>query len=107
MEIDPKEFWEKKILTWEVGRYSSPEKRVGLVEWIANRSSMSLRFRVQVAPRLLEPHLRDKRVMEVGCGSGLMARTLVERGAASYIGIDIAESAIVRARERSENMDPR
>ena len=107
MESDPKEFWDKKILSWEVGRYGTPAKRVGIVEWIANRSSMSLRFRIRVVPQLLEPHLHNRRVVEIGCGSGLLARPLLDRGAASYVGIDIAEAAIARARERSENIDPR
>jgi SAM-dependent methyltransferase len=107
MSIDPKDFWEKKILAWEVGRYSKPKEQVGIIEWIANRSSMSLRFRVRIAPELLQPFLQDKRVIEVGCGSGLIARTLIDFGAANYLGIDIAQAAITRAQERSENQHQR
>jgi SAM-dependent methyltransferase len=107
MEIGPKEFWEQKILSWEVGRYSNPEKRPGIVEWIANRSSMSLRFRVRITPELLKPFLLNKRVVEIGCGSGLMARRLIDLGAESYFGIDIAEAAIVRAQQRVENISSR
>jgi SAM-dependent methyltransferase len=107
MNVDPKEFWEDKILGWEVGRYSRPRNHVGPLEWIANRSSMSLRFRIKITPELLRPFLRNKRVVEIGCGSGLIARTFIDLGAASYLGIDIAETAISRAQERSENRDER
>ena len=72
----------------------------GLLEWIANRSSMSLRFRVAITPELLQPYLAGKRVVELGCGSGIMASKLIQYGAASYLGIDIAEVAIETARTR-------
>jgi SAM-dependent methyltransferase len=107
MSVDPKQFWEQKILAWEIGRYGKPKNTIGPLEWIANRSSMSLRFRVRIAPELLKPFLPSKRVIELGCGSGLIARTLIDCGAASYLGIDIADAAITRARLRSENLDPR
>jgi SAM-dependent methyltransferase len=100
MAVDPKQFWEAKLLAWEQGRYGSPDRPRGLLEWIANRSSMSLRFRVAITPELLRPYLANKRVVELGCGSGIMAGKLIEYGAASYLGIDIAESAVETARAR-------
>jgi SAM-dependent methyltransferase len=103
MAFDPKQFWEGKLLAWEQGRYGGPDRPRGLLEWIANRSSMSLRFRVAITPELLRPYLANKRVVELGCGSGIMARKLIEYGAASYLGIDIAESAIETARTRYGN----
>jgi SAM-dependent methyltransferase len=103
MPVDPKQFWEAKLLAWEQGRYGSPDHPHGLLEWIANRSSMSLRFRVAITPELLQPYLVGKRVVELGCGSGMMAGKLIEYGAASYVGIDIAEAAIETARIRYAN----
>jgi SAM-dependent methyltransferase len=100
MAIEPKEFWEAKLLNWEQGRYGSPDRPLGFLEWIANRSSSSLRFRVSITPQLLRPFLFNKRVVELGCGSGIIAGKLMECGAASYLGIDIAESAIEKARAR-------
>lgn len=98
---DPKQFWEKKILGWETGRYyaASGEAR-GLLEKIGDWSSRSLRFRIQVALDLMRPHVRGKRVLELGCGSGLLARGFIEAGATEYLGIDIAESAIAGANGR-------
>jgi SAM-dependent methyltransferase len=103
MAVDPKQFWEAKLLAWEEGRYGRPDRPRGLLEWIANRSSMSLRFRVAITPELLRPYLAGRRVLELGCGCGIIAGKLIEHGAASYLGIDIAESAIEKARSRYGN----
>jgi SAM-dependent methyltransferase len=54
-----------------------------------------------MAEALLRPHVAGRRVVELGCGSGLLAEPLVEAGAASYVGYDIARSAIESARERT------
>ena len=107
MPVDPKQFWEDKLLTWEQGRYGKPERSLGPLEWIANRSSTSLRYRVAIVPELLRPFLAGKRVVELGCGSGLLAARLIDYGAASYLGIDIAETAIRRARESHSGRDAR
>jgi SAM-dependent methyltransferase len=103
MPVDAKEFWEAKLLGWEQGRYGSPYCPLGFLEWIANRSSSSLRFRVSVTPELLQPFLSNKHVVELGCGSGIIAGKFLEYGASSYLGIDIAESAIEKARSRHAN----
>jgi SAM-dependent methyltransferase len=105
MVVDPKQFWESKILAWERGRYGKPDHPMGLLEWIADRSSMSLRYRVAVTPELLRPFLTNKRVVELGCGSGLLAGTFIEYGAKSYLGVDIAEPAIEKARETYHGQD--
>jgi len=107
LPVDPKQFWEDKLLTWEQGRYGKPVRPLGPLEWIANLSSMSLRYRVAIAPELLEPFLAGKRVVELGCGSGLLATKLIAYGAASYLGIDIAETAIRKARECHVGQDAR
>jgi SAM-dependent methyltransferase len=105
MAVDPKQFWEAKILAWENGRYGQPGRPTGLLEWIADRSSMSLRYRVAVTPQLLRPFLADRRVVELGCGSGLLAGKLIELGAASYLGVDIAKPAIEKARRSYHGRD--
>jgi SAM-dependent methyltransferase len=107
MAVDPRRFWDAKVLAWEQGRYGRPDQSPGLLEWIADRSSMSLRFRVAITPELLKPFLANKHVAELGCGSGILAGKLVEYGAASYLGIDIAEAAIMRARKRYGESDAR
>ena len=107
MPVDPKQFWEDKLSSWEQGRYGKQQRPSGILEWIANRSSTSLRYRLANTPELLKPFLAGKRVVELGCGSGLLAAKLIEHGAASYLGIDIAESAIRNARQAHGGHDAR
>ncbi len=96
--FDPKVFWNAKILGWEASRYGDASP--GLVEGLAGRASSSLRFRLDVAARLLAPHLAGRRVVELGCGSGLLAERLLTLGAASYQGYDLSDVAIGRAEQR-------
>jgi SAM-dependent methyltransferase len=98
--IDPKAFWEDKLVGWEEGRYTLKPGR-GLLERIADRASDSLRFRLQSAGELLAPVVRDRHVVDVGCGTGLLAEALLNAGCASYTGLDIAEGPIAQARERA------
>src|SRR5262249_53731306 len=100
MAVDPKQVWGAELFAWGQGRYCGPDRPPDLLGWVGNRSSMSLRFRVAITPELLRPYLANKRVVELGCGSGMMAGKLIEYGAASYLGIDIAESAVEAARAR-------
>lgn len=95
---DKGRFWNDKILGWEDSRYGVPDISNGLVERIAGGVSSSLRFRLTAAVRLLAPHVRGRRVVEVGCGSGYLAAPLIEAGAIAYQGFDIAPNAIDRAR---------
>lgn len=43
-------------------------------------------------------HVRSKRVLEVGCGSGDGARLLSSAGASSVLGLDVSSTAIANAR---------
>jgi len=88
---DPKAFWNAKILGWEARRYGDRGLDV---------ASSSLRFRMESAARLLGPHLAGRRVVELGCGSGLLAERLLAAGAVSYHGYDLSDAAIAKARER-------
>ncbi len=97
--MDIRAYWEDKIVGWEDGRYKCKGSRFQLLEWIANRSSASLRYRLASASELLVPKVAGLRVVELGCGSGLLAANIINAGAASYRGVDISEAAIARARE--------
>lgn len=96
--IDPKEFWNKKILTWEAERYeaAAPDS---LMERLAKRYG-GLTRRMENAQRILAAAAPGKRIVEFGCGSGVIAEELIEAGAASYHGIDIADVAIEQAQAR-------
>ena len=97
--VDPRQFWEEKILKWEDGRYRQ-SKAPSLIEEAANQISGSLRFRLKVAVCILAPRIAGKKVVELGCGSALLAKELLDLGAASYTGYDFANAAIKRGSER-------
>ena len=96
--VDPKAFWEKKIRTWETGRYEDTESGGSVLEGIANRASESLRNRIRLAGDALVPIVAGKRVAEIGCGSGLLTHRLIDAGAEHYAGYDIATAAIANAK---------
>lgn len=103
MTTDPKAFWEDKILTWEEGRYEPRKSKGGILERIADASSASLRYRIQAGVSLIEKHVKDRTILEVGCGSGIIAQRFIDAGAKSYHGIDIAENAITIANKRKKD----
>lgn len=99
-DFDPRAFWEAKILDWEASRYGAADRAPTVMERIAGRASWSLRFRLEAALALLTPVVAGRPVLELGCGSGLLAEPLMAAGAAAYHGMDFAETAILRARQR-------
>ena len=102
MPVDPRRFWEEKILPWEADRYGPGSPDASWLERLARRSSGSLRARQAAARDLIGRHVAGRRVVELGCGSGLLAEGLIEAGAQSYLGIDIARNAVEGARARTQ-----
>ncbi|MBV8350793.1 MAG: class I SAM-dependent methyltransferase [Verrucomicrobia bacterium] len=52
--------------------------------------------------RALLPDLRDKRVLDLGCGFGWHCRYAHEHGAAEVVGIDLSEKMLARARATTD-----
>lgn len=48
----------------------------------------------------LLPDVRDRRVLDLGCGAGQLAHHLATRGAAEVIGVDLSERMLALARAR-------
>lgn len=99
--FDRTAFWNSKILGWEASRYGGTAASPDLIEDLAGSVSSSVRFRLITAARLLAPHVAGRRVVELGCGSGLLAEPVLAAGAASYQGYDLSDQAIDRARHRA------
>ncbi|WP_314591521.1 class I SAM-dependent methyltransferase [Paenibacillus terrigena] len=55
------------------------------------------------ALRAMLPDLRDKRVLDLGCGFGWHCRYAREQGARSVVGLDLSENMLARARELSDD----
>ncbi|HEV8053042.1 MAG TPA: 50S ribosomal protein L11 methyltransferase [Parachlamydiaceae bacterium] len=52
--------------------------------------------------RLMPSYVIDKRVIDVGCGSGILSLAAVAMGASAVCGIDIDEEALVHSQENAE-----
>ncbi len=50
----------------------------------------------------MQPHIQGKHVIELGCGTGRMAKPILELGAKSYQGIDFTENGIQACLDRTE-----
>jgi 2-polyprenyl-3-methyl-5-hydroxy-6-metoxy-1,4-benzoquinol methylase len=90
--MNPKQYWENKLLAWERLRYS---------KWAsAHPFAWSVRARFFKASQVIQERVsKGSSIFEIGCGSGLLAERLVSI-AGQYKGIDIAENAIQLARQR-------
>tara|TARA_Y100001970_G_C14239347_1_gene863887 strand:+ start:1468 stop:2160 length:693 start_codon:yes stop_codon:yes gene_type:complete len=97
MPIDKKQFWEDKIIGWEDIRYKRDTTNFNIFENFVNRTNKTLIYRLNTAFKILKPLLKDKKIVELGCGSGFLAEKIINSGAKSYIGYDISEKAISRA----------
>ena len=99
MAIDKKKFWEDKIIGWEDIRYKRNSKNFNIFENFVNKTNKTLIYRLNTAFEILKPFLKNKKIVELGCGSGFLAEKIINSGAESYIGYDISENAIARAAE--------
>jgi|HubBroStandDraft_2_1064218.scaffolds.fasta_scaffold297399_2 SAM-dependent methyltransferase len=50
----------------------------------------------------LERHTRNGSILDIGCGSGNTATEMAETCYRSYLGVDISEAALAKARRRSQ-----
>ncbi len=50
----------------------------------------------------LEKHLRGGNILDLGCGPGNTANELAADAYRSYVGVDISEAALTKARKRTE-----
>src|SRR5690348_16942353 len=53
--------------------------------------------------RSLLPDLKDKRVLDLGCGFGWFARWARRQGAASVLGLDVSQNMLERARQMTND----
>lgn len=51
----------------------------------------------------LLPNLRDKRLLDLGCGFGWHCRYARQQGARSVVGVDLSEKMLQRARETTDD----
>ncbi len=60
--------------------------------------------------RMVEDAIKSRkspRVLDIGCGSGRVAETMLEAGAGEYVGVDFSEPMVDLARKRLERFEDR
>ena len=87
--MDKITFWDAKIRGWEKKRYRA--------------MTNSVAYRMAWAARFLNSKLHGLSVLELGCGSGILASHLLRSGLSSYVGLDFSASAIQSANTRLLN----
>ena len=98
-----KEFWDNKIIQWEDGRYLN--KNNSFFEKLSDYFSSSLLFRRKKSLDFLKNlNVQNKIVYELGCGSGFLAKDILDLGASKYVGLDISSEAIDRANKINANL---
>ncbi len=100
-KTDIKDFWNNKIIKWENSRYFKNDGN--FFEKFISHFSNSLFERQKVCLELLSRIVKNRSVIEIGCGSGILCKKVLSLGASSYYGIDFAENAINRAKELNSN----
>lgn len=102
-----KEYWNKKILDWEKSNYSKKTVGLTLLEKVATYFRQSNRERANISLEILKNRSKNKKVVELGCGSGFVAFKLFENKKVSpekYLGFDIAEKAIHEAKKTARQL---
>ncbi len=97
--MDKKKFWENKIQTWEEKRYGKGEDKNSSI------AGSSLQFRFEKAAELLKPHVEGKKILDLGCGTGIFYEELQKTNFLHYTGVDLAESAILEAKKKIEGTE--
>ena len=95
-----KQYWDRKIRLWESSVYQQATAGLPWLERVATHFRRPVQARMAKTVEILTPWIAGKTVVDLGCGSGILAEQLLRRGASWVVGLDIAPSAIAAARQR-------
>ena len=92
---DQRAYWESRILAWEERTYSPGDSSSGsFLDMAAAPFGKILRRRMDVGIQLVKDHVKDKVVVDCGCGTGSFLIRLLPYAPRTLIGVDIAQPAI-------------
>ena len=90
-----KQFWNKKILSWEKNKYEKKSKLYDV--------NFSIKHRLNLASSILHQIPKKKTVLELGCGSGQLWEK-IKLLDLNYKGVDFCETAINIFQKRIQNV---
>ena len=101
--MNNKDYWNRKIIEWEDSM--KQKANISMIETLASYIRKPLiQARSEISLQMLDKHVRNKHVLELGCGSGFFAFELYNRCNPKHIaGIDISNNAIERAQKIASN----
>jgi phosphoethanolamine N-methyltransferase len=82
-----------------------PDEMIAMLEIIWGPGFMAPGGEGNIANLLEELDVRDKRILDIGCGIGGPAFVLAEKYGAYVVGIDIEPELIERARQRAQELE--
>lgn len=96
------EYWKKHVMDWEAGAYYKDSDRTPPFwdRMAAFFRGDDMYVRMEAALRLITPHLKGMRVLDIGCASGRFAFKLINAGARHVTGMDISPVAVESANQR-------
>ena len=103
-----KRYWDRRIRPWEASVYERSTTGLSLLERAATLFRGPVRARMDETVRVITPWVSGKTIVDIGCGSGVLAERLLNAGAKKVIGLDIAPAGIAaaNARLRVSGFDP-
>src|SRR6185312_2828315 len=78
--------------------YDDPDFFAGYTRLPRSEQGLPAVFEWPAFQRLLPASLRDRRVLDLGCGLGYFAREARGRGAREVVAVDISEQMLAEAR---------
>jgi len=102
LKSESAKYWEEHILSWEASAYYKDTEQKS--NWWDRLSTLfrgeAMYVRMNAALELIEPFVKGKTVLDVGCASGRFAFQLLRAGASKVYGLDISAQAIELANKR-------
>ena len=101
-KTNARDYWKATAKSWNQQYYGDKKRERSLLSRLTRNPPETVHFRQRVILDHLEQHIQGKRVVEFGCGTGLLSQEIIQRGARSYHGYDLAQSVIDIALENIE-----
>lgn len=105
MDEDVRGYWERKILEWESSAYEGKAKSI--LEKIATPFRDSIKRRFNITINILKDFVKDKVVLDLGCGTGIFCVKIAKYEPRKVLGIDISSTAIREAKGKVQLEDLR